>query len=194
MKPSTPALILGALATVLGLSAMQRGPSRGGSATSRVPTTYLMRSAQAIRGLNSTLQATVNELLARAYLAGIPVIVASGARTYEEQEAIYAQGRTAPGAIVTHARPGESWHNFGLAVDFAFIDPSVAGGMGKVIWPWPSDPAMWERLGVIGEALGLVWGGRFAQVDRPHFEYHPGMRLSDARAGMRPMEEPRRVA
>ncbi|SVE43245.1 uncharacterized protein METZ01_LOCUS496099, partial [marine metagenome] len=39
-------------------------------------------------------------------------------RTYAEQDDLYEQGRTEPGKIVTNARGGKSWHNFGLAIDF----------------------------------------------------------------------------
>ena len=35
----------------------------------------------------------------------------------DEQAKVYAQGRTAPGKIVTHAKPGHSNHNFGVAFD-----------------------------------------------------------------------------
>ena len=48
---------------------------------------------------------------------GIPILVTQGLRTAEEQGVLYAQGRTAPGRIVTKAPAGYSSHNFGLAVD-----------------------------------------------------------------------------
>lgn len=39
-------------------------------------------------------------------------------RTTEEQNALYAQGRIKPGNIMTYAKGGESFHNFGVAFDF----------------------------------------------------------------------------
>lgn len=138
----------------------------------RAPAAYLMRSASIIRDLDPSIQVPATELVKRAYEIGIPVIVASGRRTIAEQTAIYNQGRTSPGGIVTRVRPGTSLHELGLAFDVAPLDPHAAGGMGDVIVPWPDDPAFWGILGRIGENLGLVWGGRFPRPRRdfPHFQ------------------------
>jgi len=134
------------------------------------PVAYLMRSATLVRGLHPSLQLLALEFLRRAYAAGVPVIVASGTRTPAEQAALYAQGRSVPGDIVTPRRPGGSLHQYGLAFDVAPIDPRARDGLGAVLWPFPNDSALWLRLGAIGEALGLVWGGRFEEPDLPHFE------------------------
>lgn len=48
---------------------------------------------------------------------GIKLRVAQATRTIAQQNALYAQGRTAPGRIVTNAKGGESYHNYGLAID-----------------------------------------------------------------------------
>ncbi|MCL6630685.1 MAG: M15 family metallopeptidase, partial [Armatimonadetes bacterium] len=63
---------------------------------------------------------------------GIQVKLVSGYRSQEEQDQLYAQGRTMPGKIVTNARGGYSWHNFGLAADYAFVKD------GHLTWngPW----------------------------------------------------------
>lgn len=42
-------------------------------------------------------------------------------RTFAEQEALYAQGRTKPGKVVTNAKAGMSYHNYGLAVDIVLL-------------------------------------------------------------------------
>lgn len=97
---------------------------------------------------------------ARNYLKR-QIIVISTLRTWPEQAKIYAQGRSLPGPIVTKARPGFSWHNFGLAFDVAFLTG------GKITWSGP-----WQELGALGEKRGLVWGGRFPKPDEDHFEYH----------------------
>ena len=44
---------------------------------------------------------------------GVYVRVVQGLRTWTEQDALYAQGRTAPGKVVTNVRGGYSWHCFG---------------------------------------------------------------------------------
>lgn len=135
----------------------------------RSPAAYLMRSASLIRDLDPALQVPATELVKRAYAAGVPIIVASGRRTYAEQAALYAQGRMSPGAIVTNVKPGTSSHELGLAFDVAPLDPHAAGGMGDVLVPWPTDPAFWRILGRIGEGIGLLWGGRLPVPDFPHF-------------------------
>jgi hypothetical protein len=105
----------------------------------------------------------VDKFLAEIAKAGIPVLVTAGRRTIAEQNVLYAQGRTKPGGIVTKAKGGQSPHNFGCAVDIV----PLTGGKPD----WRCDPAIWESLGVIGRACGLVWGGDFKSIrDRPHFE------------------------
>lgn len=95
-------------------------------------------------------------------LAGLALRVTHTLRTMDEQAHLYAKGRTMPGAIVTHARPGESAHNYGMAFDICFA--------GQMPYP-PIQDIRWEHAGRIGEALGLVWGGRWKKIqDRPHFE------------------------
>jgi peptidoglycan L-alanyl-D-glutamate endopeptidase CwlK len=101
-------------------------------------------------------------LLQQARGAGFPLVVCQTLRTWEEQGALYQKGRTRPGPVVTFAKPGDSWHNYGRAFDVAF-----RVGQHGVSWDGP-----WEQVGEMGEQLGLVWGGRFTHPDCPHFEYH----------------------
>jgi peptidoglycan L-alanyl-D-glutamate endopeptidase CwlK len=84
----------------------------------------------------------------------------SGLRTYAEQDALYALGRTKPGGRVTNAKGGQSYHNFGLAVDFV----AIVGG--KVSWV-KSD---YQTLGKEAQRMGLVWGGVWKFVDIPHVQ------------------------
>lgn len=53
----------------------------------------------------------------------------SGYRSVAEQNELHAQGRTKPGKIVTNAKGGESFHNFGIAADFAFDTDEKAFGL-----------------------------------------------------------------
>jgi hypothetical protein len=104
-------------------------------------------------------------------ILGRSVFVTQGLRTFGEQAELYSKGRTAPGSIVTRAQPGMSWHNYGLAVDFAFS--------GKE--PYPNDDALWKDFGRIFEAYGFVWGGNFRTFkDRPHVELSYGLGLNEA--------------
>lgn len=116
--------------------------------------------------------------LAESHLAlcaahGIRLLVVQAGRTLEEQAAIYAQGRTAPGNIVTNARFGYSWHNFGRAYDVAVVKG------GQAAWSGPE----YLEAGELGKSLGLIWGGDFKGIkgDLGHFEYHPGLTLAEAR-------------
>ena len=91
-----------------------------------------------------------------------------GYRSVEEQNRLYAQGRTAPGRIVTNARGGASWHNYGLAADYAF----VAGG--QLAWSGP-----WRIFGRIARECGLEWGGDWKGFpDRPHVQFRKGRTLA----------------
>jgi peptidoglycan L-alanyl-D-glutamate endopeptidase CwlK len=46
-------------------------------------------------------------------------------RTLEEQEELFAKGRTKPGKKVTNAKPGQSYHNYGLAFDIVLLYDNV---------------------------------------------------------------------
>lgn len=95
---------------------------------------------------------------------GIYIAVVQGLRTVEEQDALYAQGRTAPGKIVTNARGGQSWHNFGLAVDCAPVNPYAS-------IDWNASHPQWKRMEELGVSLGLTSGARWAHLpDAPHFQ------------------------
>lgn len=93
--------------------------------------------------------------------------VSSGFRSVADQNVLYAQGRTAPGDIVTNAPGGWSWHNFGLAADVVFCNEN-----GNPSW---SESYDWNAKGAYGTAQGLVWGGvwvsaTFPNGDRPHHQ------------------------
>lgn len=95
---------------------------------------------------------------------GITIIVTQGLRTIAEQQALYEQGRSKPGKIVTNAPGGHSWHNFGLACDCA-----IENSDGSIDWN-ASHPA-WKRMEAIGVSLGLTSGANWVRiVDAPHFQ------------------------
>lgn len=102
---------------------------------------------------------------------GVTVKVISGTRSYDEQDALYAKGRTAPGPRVTNARGGYSNHNFGVAADIGLFK-------GK---DYLEDSPLYSELGPIGESVGLEWGGRWKFVDEPHYQYKTGLTLEQMR-------------
>jgi peptidoglycan L-alanyl-D-glutamate endopeptidase CwlK len=107
----------------------------------------------------------------------IAVQVNSGYRTFPEQAKLYAQSRTAPGPRVTNSKPGQSYHNYGLAFDFNLVyDLDGNGTYEKVSWDVLKDfdkdgEADWLEVVDVFEVLKYTWGGRFHSiVDDPHLE------------------------
>lgn len=128
-----------------------------------------------IASLDPDVQDLALDLLQRAKQDQIVLRVTQAKRTLDEQAKIYAQGRSTPGPIVTYAPPGYSWHNFGRAFDIAIV-----------YYPGDLTPTNlydgnWEKIGDMGEELGLIWGGRWKHPDRPHFEHHGDTTLAALR-------------
>lgn len=122
------------------------------------------RSEKVIRTLHEHVQPFARALIRRAGQQGIEIKVISGTRTYDEQNALYEQGRTKPGRVVTNARGGYSNHNFGIAFDIGIFDED------KYI---PESP-LYKVVGGIGQTLGLEWGGSWKSFsDEPHFQLRP---------------------
>lgn len=110
---------------------------------------------------------------------GIDVIITSTYRDNESQDALYAEGRTAPGSIVTHARAGQSYHNYRVAFDFC----PVVGG--KTRW---DDLDTFRKCGEIGEQCGLEWAGRWEHMREYAHLQLAGLKLADLQAGHLPQE------
>lgn len=99
--------------------------------------------------------------------AGIDYILTCTRRTQAEQSALYEQGRSKPGPIVTWTR--KSKHVEGKAFDIVVMEN------GKPDWN-VTNPN-WTRAGEIGRKIGLIWGGSWARSkDFPHFELPEGVK------------------
>lgn len=97
-------------------------------------------------------------------------------RSWDEEDRLFAQGRWEPGSIVTNARGGDSYHNWGLAFDAAPYEN------GKI----STNKELFMRMGHLGEQVGLQWGGTFKSiVDYPHFQYTFGLNTWDLLNGVR---------
>ncbi len=118
-------------------------------------------------GVHPDLVAKVQSIIAAMGELGFVLRVTDGVRTTEQQAALYAQGRTAPGRIVTNADGVVKRSNhqarggFGYAVDCCFVVD------GQPSWA-ESNP--WALYGAMATALGLTWGGNWHTPDRPHVE------------------------
>jgi peptidoglycan L-alanyl-D-glutamate endopeptidase CwlK len=107
---------------------------------------------------------------------GIDILITSTYRDMESQDALYEQGRTTQGRIVTNARGGDSYHNWRCAVD---VVPIIGG---KPDWDG-SHPA-WQQIGEIGEECGLEWAGRWKSFkELAHFQYTNGLTLAQLKEG-----------
>ena len=97
-------------------------------------------------------------------------------RTFDEQDDLYAKGRTklfdSKGnrlGIVTWAKGGYSFHNYGLAIDIVFIDGYSASW--NIVKDFDKDgKADWMEVVSIFEEKGWEWGGRWTKKDYPHFQ------------------------
>ncbi len=132
------------------------------------------RSETYIATLLPPAQEAARRWLAACHAAGLRVKIIGGTRTYAEQNALYAKGRSLPGKVVTNARGGYSKHNFGIAWDFGVFSQS-----GDYL---PDSPH-YDTAGGLAEAHGLEWGGHWQSfVDRSHIQLRTGLTLAEMRA------------
>lgn len=113
--------------------------------------------------------------------SGVHPYITQTLRTFKESDDLYAQGRTVKGDIVTNAKAGQSYHNYGLALDF------VIQRNGVMDWSFDND---WQTVVNVFKKHGFIWGADWnnngitkAQgdktesiVDAPHFQMTLGYR------------------
>lgn len=137
-------------------------------------------SISRINSLHPLLRTEAQSLIEKAE-AGLPTYLAirvtQGYRTFEEQKSLYEQGRSKPGQIVTNATPGSSYHNYGLALDFAILyDKDRNGTYEFMSWDTVKDEDKdgipdWLEVAKTFKAAGWTWGGDFKSIiDKPHVE------------------------
>lgn len=126
--------------------------------------------SRSLNDLRPEMRRMVDPFLDAVAAEGIDLLVVCTYRSPEEQARAYAQGRTTPGPILTRAKPGQSAHNFGLAID---VVPIVDGKA-----EWSEKNPIWKKIGEIGQAAGMQWygapGSPFPEVG--HFQ-HPEWKL-----------------
>ncbi|MEO8021055.1 M15 family metallopeptidase [Polaromonas sp.] len=154
-----------------------------------------MKNSRSLDDLNPETKLRFQSMLARCAADpwfvrnGITVLVTSTLRDGESQNALYAQGRTKPGKIVTNAQAGYSWHNFACAGDVVPLRNGIAiwGTKGDGIDEDPTDDhtddlEVWERVAAHGEAAGLEWAGRWRTFKEfAHFQYTGGLSMEQMR-------------
>lgn len=128
------------------------------------------RSEKAIATLHPKVQPLARLLIQKAAAQDMHFKITSGFRTYEEQDALYEQGRSKPGVIVTNARGGFSSHNFATAFDVTLFKGT------EPVW----DSVKYVLLGSMGKQLGLSWGGDWSKPDEPHYYLKPWPEMSES--------------
>ncbi len=132
-------------------------------------------TAQKIKTLHpiirTDVESIVNYINEKVLTGKAKVRITQGFRTFEEQAALYNQGRTKPGKIVTNSRAGFSYHNYGLAFDICLLID------GKdVSWNIEKDfdkdlKSDWKEVAETFKYRGFAWGGDFKNFkDYPHFD------------------------
>ena len=143
--------------------------------------TYKERSLAIIATLEPIFGQRVKLWFDTCEFAKKPIYIYCGIRTPNEQAQLYAQGRTIKGKIVTNAKAYESWHNYGLAIDFCLVDRN-----GKISWDAKADfdqnkQSDYAEVIKFAEKLGLESGARFKNVDMPHIQFRHGLTIAQAK-------------
>ncbi len=118
--------------------------------------------SRSLDDLREPFRSKAKEWAAKCEAEGLDILVYCTLRTPAEQDALYAQGRTKPGPIVTYAKAGSSAHNFGLALDFVPLQG------GKPLWKGGDH---WKRPIEIAESLGLESASKWLKFkEMPHLQ------------------------
>lgn len=124
------------------------------------------------KALHPDLQEKIILLQKKCKEAGITIMIGECLRTKAEQDALYAQGRTKPGKIVTNAKGStySSMHQWGVAVDF-YLKMDVDGDGSASDDTFNNSTSLFNKVGKIGQSIGLEWGGSWKSMkDLPHFQ------------------------
>lgn len=126
-----------------------------------------------VHSLHPFFRDKIIQLIKNCKAKGIELAVVESYRTHAKQSEYYGMGRK-----YTRSAGGKSKHQYGLAVDLVPMIDSVA--------QW-DNVALWRKVGVEGEKLGLRWGGRWkSPYDPAHFEWSGGLTTTQLSAGALP--------
>lgn len=134
-------------------------------------------SIKRIMTMHPKVSFEVLHLFKQCHKKGLTIRVVQAYRTFAEQNALYAQGRTKPGPIVTNAKGGLSNHNYGLSFDFCLLKPN-----GSISWSLDDDlnddgKKDWLQVVEIFKNNGFEWGGDWKFIDNPHIEKTFGYKI-----------------
>lgn len=115
------------------------------------------RTLKTISTLELGFQRRTKQWLEEMIQTGILPLIYTGLRTMEEQAALYAIGRSKPGKIVTKARPGESYHNYGLAFDWVPMKAAPKVDLFQADWDDETAFKLGERVGITFGLKAITW-------------------------------------
>lgn len=126
-----------------------------------------------VNALHPYFRDKVLDLIANCKAKGIELAFVETYRTHAKQNEYKGMGKK-----YTRSGGGKSKHQYGLAVDVVPIIDGVAQWDNK---------ALWLKVGLVGEKLGLRWGGRWRHpFDPGHFEWTGGLNTTTLSAGYKP--------
>ncbi|MGE7933884.1 M15 family metallopeptidase [Viridibacillus arvi] len=140
--------------------------------------------------LHPIVEENKNILFEKAAEIDIDVIITEGLRPFEKQDELYNQGRSTLGNIVTYSKAGESFHNYGLAFDYAIKNTN-----GGIEWDIDYDgnqngQSDWFEVAEIAKELGFEWGGDWRKFkDYPHLQMTFGLSIPMLQEGYRLAED-----
>ena len=139
------------------------------------------RNEREIAKLHPQVQGLIRRFINNVYAQHqVQLVIVQSYRTYAQQDALYAKGRTVPGSVVTKAKGGQSNHNFALAVD---VFPLWEDG--QLHMDSKSDKKnvqILRTIAPVGKSIGLEWGGDWKSiVDNPHFQLKTGKTMAQLR-------------
>jgi peptidoglycan L-alanyl-D-glutamate endopeptidase CwlK len=144
--------------------------------------------------LTPTLEAKARKFLVICADRNLPVHITCTARSIQEQEALYAQGRETLSKVnelrkavglwalteEENRRPPVTWTLKSRHIVYSPNEKARAFDVAIVkdkqfVWDLKvnvndNDIPDWEEIGILGESCGLEWGGRWNRPDRPHFQ------------------------
>lgn len=133
-----------------------------------------------IKLLHPAIRDEVLQLYNKLCDKGIFIRVTDGLRTIEEQDELYAQGRTNPGKIVTWVQGGDSYHNYGLAFDFCLLKSKKEVTWSRKVDLNKDGQKDWTQVVDLFCSKGWKWGGDWVnKPDYPHLQRTFGKSINE---------------
>lgn len=138
--------------------------------------------SRSLEELHPRVAKKARQLIEACAAEDIELVVVCTYRDLEAERELHAKGRKKPGRKLTEGWPTKSLHPYRIAFDVV----PVVNGMIVPHGPYRDEERVWNRLGALGKALGLEWGGDFPlrqYKEFGHFQLTEGLTLQQLREG-----------